>query len=86
MDLPSLEATITEKLRTTALVIKTPDGERAPTLQELREALAPLGLDVTTRSAEAWGISNPIQADHIDQICDLTQQLDDLSLQKKPAE
>lgn len=63
----------------TKLIIKVNDTERVATLQELRDYLAPFGLDVTTVRALDWGISNPIQADHIDQICDLQQQVDDLS-------
>jgi hypothetical protein len=48
-------------------------------LQDLRDALARHGLDITSDSAKAWGIENPIQAAHIDEICDLGQRVDDLT-------
>lgn len=63
----------------TKLVIRTNDAERVATIEDLREYLEPFGLDVTTHRALAWGIANPIQAEHIDQICDLQQQIDALT-------
>lgn len=47
-------------------------------LRDVRAALAVHGLDITTEDAIAWGIHSPIQAGHIDRICELQQQVDAL--------
>ncbi len=73
----------------TKIILRTGDDEKVATLQDLRDYLAPLGLDITTESALCWGLRNPVQAAHIDQICDLTQRAADLELrllQKEAAE
>ncbi len=64
------------------LLLKDGDDERVATLQDLRSYLEPFGLDITTDCALSWGLRNPIQADHVDKICDLQRQVDDLTLKK----
>lgn len=66
----------------TALVIQSGDGQRVATVQDLREFLLPLGLDITTDRALAWGIPNPIEAEHIDRICELDQQVETLQAER----
>jgi len=69
---------ISARLAQSNLRVQTENETRPATLQDLRDALAPLGLDVTSQSAQAWGIKNPVQAGHIDQICELEQQIAEL--------
>lgn len=53
------------------------------TIGELRDFLLTIGLDITTSDAQSWGLNNPIEADHITQICQLEQQLADLKARSK---
>lgn len=64
------------------IILQDGDDERVATLQDLRSYLEPFGLDITTDRALSWGIKNPIQADNVDRICSLQQQVDDLTLKK----
>lgn len=63
---------------------------RDVTVQELREILQPLGLDITTREALNWDTQYPGYARDITLICELEQRLADLRLcldqEKKAAE
>ena len=57
---------------------RVPEIKFEATVQDLRDALKPLGLDVTTQRALNWGIANPVQAAHIDTIIELQQETDEL--------
>jgi hypothetical protein len=60
--------------------LDTPSGvNRITTLQELRDALAPFGLEVVTKDAVEWGTTYPHAAENITKICELTQQADELA-------
>jgi hypothetical protein len=67
-----------------------PDDGFQATVGDLREALKPLGLDVTTVEAVDWGTSYPHAAQDATRICELQQEVDDLAVlvlpQKKAAE
>lgn len=69
---------ISARLAQSNLVVRTETETRPATLQDLRDVLAPLGLDVTTKDAEDWDIQYPEQANNITRICELEQQLADL--------
>ena len=79
-----MSSEIPEKLLNlpTALVIGNGLTRRVATVQDLREFLLPLGLDITTPRALAWGIPNPIEAEHIDLICELDQQVETLQAER----
>jgi hypothetical protein len=63
--------------------IQTPTGtsERPAVLQDLRDALLSLGLEVTTSDAVDWSDAYPHRAEDITRICELEQQLADLKRQ-----
>lgn len=48
------------------------------TVQDIREALRPLGLDVTTKDAVDWGIDYPRAAINVNRIIELQQEADEL--------
>ena len=77
----TLSSEITARLQTssTRLVIRDGDSEREATLEDLREYLAPLGLEITTKEAVDWAIEYPGCADTATRICDLQQQVDALT-------
>jgi hypothetical protein len=54
------------------------DHEYEATVADLREALRPLGLDITTRDAVNWGTPYPHEAADITKICELQQGVDEL--------
>jgi hypothetical protein len=60
------------------LIVKRGNEERAATLQDLREALIPLGYDITTIDAVNWEAKYPGEASDITRICELQQQITDL--------
>lgn len=62
----------------TALVIESGDGQRVATVQDLRELLLPMGLDITTSDAVDWGVQYPHAAENITKICELEQRRDSL--------
>jgi hypothetical protein len=72
----------------TKLIIRDGDAERVATLEDLREYLAPLGLEVTTKEAVDWATAYPGSAATANRICDLQQQIDTLTqvaIEKKSA-
>jgi len=69
---------ISARLAQSNLVVKTETETRPATLQDLRDALAPFNLDVTTVNAVDWGTEYPHAAEDINRICELEQQLAEL--------
>lgn len=72
------EDLLTKTVPNVIITTSDPDGEFHATVSDIREALRPLGLDVTTERALNWGITNPVQAAHIDTIIELQQEADEL--------
>jgi hypothetical protein len=54
------------------------DHEYEATVADLREALRPLGLDITTKEAVDWSVDYPNAAIHATKICELQQGVDEL--------
>ena len=54
------------------------DAEFDATVADLREALRPLGLDVTSKDALDWGTKYPGVARDLNRICELQRELADL--------
>lgn len=86
MSIPTEPAEISEDLLTkevpgVVILNSDPDGEFIATVSDLREALAPLGLDITTIDALAWNTDYPAKARNITRICELQQEIADLLYQ-----
>lgn len=66
------------------LIVKTQDEtqERPATLEDIRDVLRPLGLDVTTDEAISWDTKYPGYARDITRICELQQQIDVLQAER----
>lgn len=75
----TLAEEISAQLARTGIVIKTENGERPATLEDLRRIFQEFGLELTTRPAVDWSTRYPGQARSIDLICALQQRADDLS-------
>lgn len=69
---------ISARLATSNLAVKTESGTRPATLQDLRDALTPIGLDISTSEAVDWSVEYPDRALHVTRICELQQQIADL--------
>lgn len=52
--------------------------DRPATLRDVREFLLPLGLDIITQDALAWGTRFVRQARNLTRICELQQRVSDL--------
>lgn len=66
----------------TALVIQSGDGQRVATVQDLREFLLPLGLEIVSKDAVDWGTPYPHEATDINRICELDQQVELLQAER----
>lgn len=66
----------------TQIILRTAGEEKVATLQDLREALLPLGLDITTRDALNWDVKYPGLARDVTRICELNQQLEALQAER----
>lgn len=60
------------------VIITTSDAEFHATVSDIREALRPLGLDVTSKDALDWGTKYPGVARDLNRICELQQEIADL--------
>ncbi len=78
MSLLPLAEEISARLAQSNLVVKTETTTRPATLQDLRDVLALLGLDISTSDAVDWSVEYPDRAFHINRICALEQQLADI--------
>ncbi len=74
----SLPPEIFNKLFLPAGTSLTVNGSLIETVGQLRDALLPLGLEITTDDAVTWDVKYPRQAEHITRICELERELNDL--------
>jgi hypothetical protein len=72
------EEILTKHVPNVVILTSDPDVEFHATVQDIREALKPLGLDVTTKDAVDWGIDYPRAAINVTKICALQQEADEL--------
>ena len=66
----------------TALVIGNGLSRHFATVQDLRDILLPLGLEITTSEAISWDTQYPQQARNITRICELNQQIETLQAER----
>lgn len=72
---------LTKTVPNVVILTSDPDGEFHATVSDIREALKPLGLDVTTKEAVDWGIDYPRAAINVNRIIELQQEADELQAQ-----
>lgn len=72
------EELLTKEVPGVVILNSDSDAEFNATVADLREALAPLGLDITTLDALAWNTDYPAKARNITRICELQQEIADL--------